>query len=100
MSGSSICNLLGQDSSSPIYLATCLVPRCGTMSEASFSVVEPVEIEEVDRNPLEQFLVKMEHDLGGLGPQVRGPKGENLIIETVKTGKFNFDFISQQVEET
>lgn len=69
------------------------------MSEASFSVVEPVEIEEVDRNPLEQFMLKMRHDLGGFGPQVRGPNAENLIIETIKTGKFNFDFISQQVQE-
>ena len=80
----------------------CLYPRPFVLSAMSqspcFSLVElNEEIQEVDRNPISQFLVKMECELSELGPQVRGKNGENRIIETVKSGKLNFEFVQTQV---
>mmetsp|Transcript_47672 Transcript_47672/g.89217 ORF Transcript_47672/g.89217 Transcript_47672/m.89217 type:complete len:365 (-) Transcript_47672:224-1318(-) len=65
-----------------------------SVSDGSFS-----EIETVDRDPFAQFIEKME--LGGLsqlGPQIRDKDGKNLLIETAKSGKFNFDFVISMVD--
>ena len=80
----------------------CLYPRPFVLSAMSqspcFSLVElNEEIQEVDRNPISQFLVKMECELSELGPQVRGKNGENRIIERVKSGKLDFEFVQTQV---